>query len=116
MLLSLQARLSLSKVKTISRNGSRLRELNVPLPHAAVPNCSWKISLGNLQAEMMDVSLGSLEDDVFKDEANIIRPRNYVWYDCGSAPDWIKGLLPPAEDNGSSYPDISAKCVKMKSG
>ena len=71
---------------------------------------------GESQAEMMDVSLGSLEDHVFKDEANIIRPRNYVWYDCGSAPDWMKGLLPPAEDNGSPYPNISAKCVKMKSG
>jgi len=33
---------------------------------------------GESPAEMMDVSLGSLEDDVFKDEADIIRPRNYV--------------------------------------
>ena len=65
--------------------------------------------------DIIDVALGSFEDEIFKDEANIIRPRNYLWYECGTAPDWIKGLLPPAEDNGSPYPNISAKCVHVKS-
>lgn len=59
----------------------------------------------------MDVATGSLSEETLLDEENIIRPRNYAYWG-GRMPEWLRGLLPPAVENGSKYPFIGADCVK----
>jgi len=61
----------------------------------------------------MDVSLGSLKDDVLIDEENLIRPRGYAHYDSEVCPGWLKGILSPSVEIGmASTKGIAAECCK----
>jgi hypothetical protein len=59
----------------------------------------------------MDVSLGSLNNDVSMDEENLIRPRYYGHYDSEVCPGWLKEILPPLVGMGR-HQGIGAECCR----
>jgi hypothetical protein len=60
----------------------------------------------------MDVAIGTLDDEVLKDEENLVRPRMYSHYTSEQCPEWVRGLLPAPVENGSRWPTIGAGCMK----